>query len=283
MCSIARKAAIALIVVCAALLSAQVVAKKTPVLMPNRVQISYVEPRNPAHQKVYELLKERRVLERVRAHLSPLRLPTTLILKADGCDGESDAWYEESDHTVTVCYEYIDDLVRNAPEATTVAGVTRYDAIVGPTIEVLLHEVGHAIFHLLKVPILGREEDAADQFASYMILHLDEDSTRQVVLGVGYMYGHEMQSQTPGLQQFANVHSVAAQRFYNVLCMAYGRDPSLFGYVVERGYLPEARAETCGDEYKQVDYAVRKLIHPYIDQALARKVRPEKLMRPVER
>ena len=251
--------------------------------MPNRVQISYVEPRNPAHQKVYELLKERRVLERLRAYLSPLRLPTTLILKADGCDGESDAWYEESDHTVTVCYEYIDDLLRNAPEATTVAGVTRQDAIVGPTIEVLLHEVGHAIFHLLKVPILGREEDAADQFASYMILHLDEDSTRQVVSGVGYMYWHEMQSQTQDLQQFANVHSVPAQRFYNVLCMAYGRDPRLFAYVVEGGYLPESRTETCGDEYKQVDYAVRKLIYPYIDQALARKVRPEKLMRPVER
>jgi hypothetical protein len=119
--------------------------------------------------------------------------------------------------------------------------------------------------------------------ADYLILHLDDDIARQVVSGVGYMYAHEMQSQTPGLQQFANVHGLSAQRFYNLLCMAYGRDPKLFGDVVERGYLPASRAETCGDEYKQVDYAFTKLIYPHIDQALVKKVRPKKLMRPVER
>ena len=283
MWSIASKAAIALIATCAALLSAQALAKKPPVLKPNRIEISYVAPPNPAHQQIYELLKERRVLERFQAYLSPLRLPTTLTLKADGCDGESNAWYEESDHTVTVCYEYLDDVLKNAPESTTPAGVTRQDAIVGPAVEVFLHEVGHAIFNLLKVPIFGREEDAADQVADYLILHLDDDIARQAVIGVGYMYGHEMQSQTPGLQHFANVHGLAAQRFYNLLCMAHGKDPKLFGDVVEKGYLPESRAETCEDEYKQVDYAFRKLIYPYIDQAVLKKVQPKKLMRPVEK
>jgi putative metallopeptidase DUF4344 len=278
-----RKAAIALIAVCAALLSMQATAKKPPVLKPNRIDISYAVPQNPAHQQIYELLKERRVLERFQAYLSALRLPTTLILKSDGCDGESNAWYEESDHTVTVCYEYLDDVLKNAPETTTPAGVTRQDAIVGPAVEVFLHEVGHAIFNLLKVPILGREEDAADQVADYLILHLDDDIARQVVTGVGYMYAHEMQSQTPGLQQFANVHGLSAQRFYNLLCMAYGKDPKLFGDVVERGYLPESRAESCEDEYKQVDYAFKKLIYPYIDQAVVKKVQPKKLMRPVEK
>jgi hypothetical protein len=283
MWNIASKAAIALIAICVALLSAQALAKKPPVLKPNRIEISYVVPPNPAHQQVYELVKERRVLERFRAYLSPLRLPTTLILKFDGCDGESNAWYEESDHTVTVCYEYLDDVLKNAPETTTAAGVTRQDAIVGPAIEVFLHEVGHAIFNLLKVPIFGREEDAADQLADYLILHLDDDIARQSVTGIGYMYAHEMQSQTPGLQQFANVHGLSAQRFYNLLCMAYGKDPKLFGFVVEKGYLPEARAETCEDEYKQVDYAFKELIYPYIDRAVVKKVQPKKLMRPMEK
>ena len=110
-------------------------------MKPNRVEIAYVEPKNPAHRKIYEVLKQRRVLERFQTYLSPLRLPTTLTLKTDGCDGESNAWYEETDHTVTVCYEYIDDVVRNAPDMTTAAGVTPRDAVVGPTVEVFLHEV----------------------------------------------------------------------------------------------------------------------------------------------
>jgi hypothetical protein len=46
-----------------ALPSAQAVTKKTLVLKPNRVQTSYVELANSAHQQIYELVKERSVLE----------------------------------------------------------------------------------------------------------------------------------------------------------------------------------------------------------------------------
>jgi hypothetical protein len=253
-----------------------------PNLKSNRVKISYVPPSNPAHQHIYEVLQERRVLERMQGYLSPLRLPQTLFLKTDGCKGESNAWYEDTEHTVTVCYEYIDEVLRNAPGVTTAAGVTPQDAIVGPTIEVFFHEIGHAIFDLLKVPILGREEDAADQIASYGMLRLDKDIVHQTVAGVAYMYGHEMKSDTPGLEQFADAHGVSAQRFYNLLCMAYGKDSKLFADLVEKKYLPESRAEGCADEYKQVDYAFRKLIYPYIDQAQVKKVQPKKLLRPAQ-
>lgn len=249
-------------------------------LKPNRIEIAYAPPSNPAHQQIFERLKERRVLERFKGYLSPLRLPKPLLLKTEGCDGESNAWYDESEGAVTVCYEYIDEVVRNAPSVTTAAGITQQDAIVGPTIEVFLHEVGHALFNLLRVPILGREEDAADQIAAYLMLHLDEDIARSAVAGVAYMYGHEAQSQNPGLKQFADVHGLSAQRFYNLLCMAYGAQPQRFAEVVEKGYLPESRAEGCADEYKQVDYAFRRLIYPYIDQGVKRKVQPKKLLRP---
>ena len=249
-------------------------------LKPNRIEIAYVHPSNPAHQHIYERLKERRMLERLKGYLSPLRLPKPLLLKTEGCDGESNAWYEASDGAVTVCYEYIDEVLRNAPGITTDQGISPQDAVVGPTIEVFLHEIGHAVFDLLKVPILGREEDAADQVAAYLMLQLDEDIARSTVAGVAYMYGHEAQSQNPGLKQFADVHGLSAQRFFNLLCMAYGAQPKLFSDVVDKGYLPESRAEGCADEYKQVDYAFNRLITPYVDQALRKKVQPKKLLRP---
>jgi hypothetical protein len=252
-----------------------------PNLKPNRIKISYVQPSNPAHQHIYEVLQQRRVLERFKGYLSPLRLPRTLLLKTAGCDGKSNAWYEE--HEVKVCYEYIEEVLRNAPDVTTGAGVTPQDAIIGPTIEVFLHEIGHAIFDLLKVPILGREEDAADQVASYLMLHLDKDIVRQTVAGVAFMYGHEMKTQSEGLEQFADVHGVSAQRFYNLLCLAYGQDPKLFADLAEKKYLPESRAEGCADEYKQVDYAFKQLIYPHIDQAQVKKVQPKKLLRPAQK
>ena len=88
-----------------------------------------------------------------------------------------------------------------------------------------------------------------------------------------------MRSQNPGLKEFADVHGLSAQRFYNLLCMAYGANPDRFGDVVQEGYLPEARAQVCEEEYQQVDYAMRRLITPYLDPAI-RKQAPKKRLRP---
>lgn len=251
-----------------------------PAARSGQIRIEYVLPSNPSHQEIYELMKGRRVLERFREFLSPIRLPGPLLLKLAGCDGIANAWYQPDDHAVTVCYEYLDEVQAAAPSETTPAGVTRDDAIVGPGVEVFLHEIGHAVFDMLKTPILGREEDAADQIAAYSLLQLGKDEARRTVVGVAYMYGREAQGQAPKMQQFADAHALPAQRFYNLLCMAYGADPVLFGDLVEQKFLPEARAEWCADEYKQVTYAVHKLITPYMDQKQARKMKARKWLKP---
>lgn len=240
-------------------------------LRSDRIKISYVPPKNPGHDSVFRLLKERQVLERFKEFLSPLRLPRELRLKVAGCDGVSNAWYE--DDAITVCYEYIDDILRNAPQETTPGGVTRADAIIGPTLDVFLHEVGHAVFDYLRVPLFGREEDAADQFAAYFLLQFAKSDARRLIAGVAYSYHLEASQPTKNKNPFADVHGLPAQRFYNVLCIAYGADSKLFADLVEREYLPKDRAEGCADEHEQVTWAMTKLIRPYIDQTRAKRVR----------
>jgi hypothetical protein len=246
-------------------------------LRADRIQISYVPPKNPAHEPVFRLLKERQLLERFKEFLSPLRLPRALRLKTEGCEGESNAWYEND--AITVCYEYIDDILRNAPQEPTASGVTRTDAIVGPTLEVFLHEVGHAVFDYLSVPVLGREEDAADQLAAYLLLQFAQRDARKLIGGVAYSYQLDASKPTTKKNPFADEHGLPAQRFYNVLCMAYGADSKLFADLVEKGYLPKERAEGCADEYDQVARAMTKLIRPYIDQARAKQVRAKRWLR----
>jgi hypothetical protein len=46
------------------------------------------------------------------------------------------------------------------------------------------------------------------------------------------------------LEAFSEVHGAPMQRFYNLLCMAYGADRETFGDLVTNGYLPQARAPT---------------------------------------
>jgi hypothetical protein len=193
-----------------------------------------------------------------------------LVLKVSGCDGDSNAWYDGD--FVTVCYEYLADLLKDAPEATLPSGITRQDAIIGPLIDVFLHESGHAVFDQLKVPVLGREEDAADLFSAYIVLQLGKEDARRLILGSAYQYKTDVLSPQVPLTKYADEHGIPAQRFFNVLCIAYGADQKLFADVVEKGYLPKKRAEGCDLEYDQAAFAFKKLIGPYIDQNLAKKV-----------
>jgi hypothetical protein len=74
-----------------------------------------VHPKDPAHQTIYQQLKQLRALERIQELLSPFRLPHQLLLKVAGCDGVSNAWYEENE--ITVCYEFLNDILKKRPRA----------------------------------------------------------------------------------------------------------------------------------------------------------------------
>jgi hypothetical protein len=247
------------------------VARETTALRTNRIEIEYSTPKNAAHEDIYRLMRERKVLERFKEFLSPLRLPRVLLLKVEGCDGEENAWY--ADDAVTVCYEYLNSILKNAPAQTTPDGVTRMDATIGPLVDVFLHEVGHAVFDYNRVPILGREEDAADQFAAYLWLQSDKRDAGRLLGGVAYEYTRDAAVPTQKKNPYADAHGLPMQRFYNVLCLAYGSDTKLFAQVVKDGHLPAERAEGCEDEYAQVKRAMTVLIDPFIDESLARRVR----------
>lgn len=243
-------------------------------LRPERVTIEYVEPTNPDHRPLRDFLKSNQALERVRGLLVVVRWPRPLRLELKGCDGEPNAWY--ADAVVTVCYEYLDDMWASANSSRRPAAISREDAFVGPMVDVFLHEAGHALFDLLKIPLLGREEDAADQVAAYYVLQFPGDIKRGLIIGAAYAYASELKVRSardltrPRLEvgrhiTYADEHGTPAQRLYNLLCIAYGSDKELFADAVKKGFLPEERAEICEDEYRQIDYAYRVLIGPHVE------------------
>lgn len=266
------KAGLALVITWTVLVPEMVTTAQAAASRASRLSVSYVPPKDPAHQPIYEQLKQLRFLEKLQQFLTPFRLPRALLVKVEGCDGDANAFYEYN--VITVCYEYIDQLWKTVPAETTAAGVTPIDAIVGPLFDTCLHEFGHALFDLLRVPVLGREEDAADQVSAYIMLHLGKAEARRLIEGVAYAYRIEAEADAipPTMTRFADVHGTPAQRFYNVLCIAYGADARLFGDMVEKGYLPKERAEDCKAEYQQVADAYEKLIDPHVDRSRAKKV-----------
>jgi Putative metallopeptidase len=243
----------------------------------DRVVIAYVEPADKFHRPLYDALKQHQALEKMRDVLARIRWPRTLRLELKGCNGDSNAWYEDA--TITVCYEYLSDMWRAANSHRRTAYISREDAFMGPLVDTFLHESGHAMFDLLKVPLLGREEDAADQVAAYLVLQLPKEMKKKLILGGAYSYTSELKVRSArdlkrprlGFGRHitnADEHGTPAQRLYNLLCIAYGADKELFADVVKQGFLPAQRAEMCEDEYRQIDFAMRQLIGPHIDGGL---------------
>jgi hypothetical protein len=238
----------------------------------NRIRIEYFTPNDPSYKPMMDLLKERRVLEKLKEVFSPFRLPIDLTLRTGDCGGAANAWYDSG--AITICYEYVQEILQGLPEDTTPDGITRSDAAIGQFFYVIAHEMGHAAFELFKVPIFGNAEDAADQFSTYIMLQFGKDQARRLITGAAYSYKKYLQNAkvTAPLVAFSDVHGAPAQRFYNLVCLAYGADPVLFADVVDKGYLPKDRASSCKREYNQVAFAFRELIDPHLDRQLAKQV-----------
>ena len=237
----------------------------------SRVKIDYVAPTNPAHKPLYDLLMKRGALERIQTILSPFKLPRDLTLRVKNC-GMVNAWYDNG--VITVCYEYLDFIKKNTPKTTTRSDVSPEDALVGQTYFVFLHEAGHAMFDFFEVPVFGGEEDAADQFSTYLMLLLGQKEAFPLIMGATYTFQSFLRKPeiTSSIAAFSDIHGPPAQRYFNLICIAYGAQPDAFKEVVDKHYLPQSRAEDCAFEYSALAWAFTHLIEPNIDRELGQKV-----------
>ena len=147
-----------------------------------------------------------------------------------------------------MCYELLQNIIKISSNDNVRPNVTRHDAIVGQFLFWTLHETGHAVFDMLRVPLFGQEEDAADLFAAYVMLQFGEDQARRWIEGAAYT-SDEFMADVPWGKNFASKHDLPQQRFYNLICLAYGADPMAFTSVTEnetnmmeqKGVLPKAQ------------------------------------------
>jgi Putative metallopeptidase len=249
---------------------------------PNRIRIEYVPPKDHNYQRLVDNLKANHALEKMQEMFGSFRLANDVNLRTMEC-GMANAWYQRP--TVTICYEYIDDIRKGIPKETAPAGITQSDAVLGQFLYVVAHEMGHGMFDNLNVPLFGRPEDAADQFATYIMLMFGKQDARRLIDGAAYGYKEYVRNPkvTVPLVAFSEAHGAPMQRFYNLLCMAYGADQETFGDLVEhrhlpearalfQGHLPEARARGCRVEFGEVNFAFQQTIRPHVDQELAKAV-----------
>jgi hypothetical protein len=208
-------------------------------------------------------MREARVLEKLAGALTFIRLPVPLRLRLDEC-GESNAWYDEGEHVATFCYEWLEELARDPATGVDEAEIARDESVLGPVVFMYLHEVGHAVIDLLKLPVLGREEDAADQLATVILLRIDPRGPHGPLGAAARLFARSAEIGSVEKSELADSHSLDGQRYYNLLCLAYGSDPDAYAEFAGEEQLPPDRAEECEREYHAVAHAVHKLLSSHL-------------------
>lgn len=195
-----------------------------------------------------------------------IRLPTPLFLVAQEC-GTVNAFYMPNKKAIVICYEMLDAIQKKMVQKTTgdMFVKTQSPEIMGKLWSgafsfILMHEVGHALVHVLDVPVLGREEDAADQIAAYFLLAgaPPVEVGKQSAFLMGALWFYDQKSLFYTKDSFSDEHSLDPQRQANLACWAYGKDSSRFRQVTQ--FITPARAARCGQEYAQLRASVHRLL-----------------------
>ncbi|MET0549041.1 MAG: DUF4344 domain-containing metallopeptidase [Xanthomonas sp.] len=232
----------------------------------------YVAPKNPDLKDAYDFAVDIDILHRlpeVNAMDGMLMLPGPLHLIAAEC-GQINAFYSPAKHELVMCYEMVDMLVKVGAGLGEQNQDQNFSArfLLANARFIMLHEFGHALIDMLKLPSTGREEDAADQLASSLMLMFMAPNESPGILaenlrlaGLFFMLNTKEQY---GAADFADEHSLGQQRFYNLMCMLYGHDPAKYLRLVTSGMLPEDRALRCQTESNRITTAWAQLLLPHI-------------------
>ena len=225
-------------------------------------RVEHSELSSGRYETLHRQVKEERLLEKAADDLNrALILPEDIFVTAKDC-GQANAQFDPNDQTLTICYELMERfsiLFRADGMKPAEADKKMFDAIRF----VFLHEVGHALIFNYNLPIGGNEEDAADRCSSYInIEELGEPGVRSV-LAAADAFRIESRGEKRTKRDLADEHLLQEQRFYNSLCMIYGSNPQKYRYFVTDGYLPEARAERCQQEYNRTVDSWVNLLAPW--------------------
>lgn len=137
--------------------------------------------------------------------------------------------------------------------------------VVGNTLFAVYHELGHALIDLLDLPVIGREEDAADGFAAMMMIPPHPDHIRDELI-VAVADGWRLQSDEVATLAdqgpLWDEHTLDEQRYFAVICWMVGSDQEGFFDLAEESGMPLQRIEACADDFERMKAGWQDLLAP---------------------
>jgi hypothetical protein len=153
----------------------------------------------------------------------------------------------------------------NLKDLTDQQRIDRVEFVLGNTLFILLHELGHVHFSEMKIPVLGREEDEADTFAVIAMIRSGTDFSERVLTNAsqGWFLSARRDQQTGAMPLYYDEHDLSPQRAYNIVCLMVGADPVKYKHLADDAKMPESRQKTCKRDYDKAARSWEAVLAPH--------------------
>jgi hypothetical protein len=141
--------------------------------------------------------------------------------------------------------------------------------VVGNTLFVMAHEMGHGLMTEMNMPVLGREEDAADSFAVVTALNMGSGFSERVLMEAtkGWVLASKSDKKQGEPLAFYDEHGLNQQRAYNVVCFMVGSNPEKYKTLAADTKLPEERQASCVTDWKNTSWSWEEMLKPHLRSA----------------
>ena len=234
-----------------------------PVNVSAKAIVEYSSPKSQSESAIVKELKSDGSVDAVINLINEsFTLPQELKFTFGGEDGPL---YDSSTNQIIIPYFFIEEVKqRFTKDKYSKTGVSEKQATMDSLMHTMFHEFAHAIIFMYEIPVLGKEEDAADGLASVLLIEFFEGG-QEIAISAADLFDLESEDRDElDEQDFWGEHSLDLQRYYGTLCHVYGSDPEKYKAILERDYFSERRADLCIQEYDSLLRSVQKLLAPYL-------------------
>jgi hypothetical protein len=154
----------------------------------------------------------------------------------------------------------------------------------GNMLFVLLHELALASITQLRLPALGRTEDAADSFATLRLIRVGDDFSHRVLTEAakGWFLADRRDQKTGVKVAYYDEHGLNQQRAYQIVCLMVGSDDEKFNDLAKETKLPAERRDSCAGDYSNAAYSWDLVLKPHRRSADQPKTEIDVLYGPAE-
>jgi hypothetical protein len=236
-------------------------ASKPAPVSTGKVVAHWQKPVGQANVVGYELLKASETEFLAKSLAKAFELPTALKIKGvNGFGGGP--FYDPEDNSITLPYQFATAVIGVISETNPEGSETEWGEAVGAVNSfIFAHEFGHALIHNFNLPVLGREEDAADGIATVLLLKA-EDGATYAAEAAEFWDAFAGRQTPPKLAEYADNHSFDRQRAYNILCWVGGSDEAILRALAENEIVPEERLASCPAEWALLRESAEQVLSP---------------------